>query len=137
MPMPPTIASAMTAYPYYIELDAHAAAARTMLEQFKIHHLPVRDGEKIVGVISEQDLRKAEVFGRDISSNSDTRVAEVCTREVHFVDPDESLDAVLKHMAETQVDVVCVVRQGKLAGIYTMTDACRQFADLLRQQAAR
>jgi acetoin utilization protein AcuB len=137
MPMPPPITSVMTAYPYYIELDAHAAAARTMLQQFKIHHLPVRDGEKIVGVISEQDLRKAEAFGRDVSSDSDTRVAEVCTREVHFVDPDEPLDAVLTHMAETQIDVVCVVKHGKLAGIYTFTDACRQFAELLRQQAVQ
>lgn len=133
----PTIGSVMTAFPYFIEFDAHAAAARTMMQQFKIHHLPVRDGERIVSVISEQELQRAEVFGRDISIDSDTRVSDVCSRVVHFADPDEPLDAVLKHMSEAHVDVTCVVKDGKLAGIYTFTDACRQFAELLRAQATK
>jgi len=133
----PTIGSAMTAFPYFIELDAHAAAARTMMQQFKIHHLPVRDGEKIVSVISEQELKRAEAFGRDISPDSDTRVADVCTRNVHFAKPEEPLDAVLQHMSEAHVDVTCVVSNGRLAGIYTFTDAFRQFAESLRAQAKR
>jgi CBS domain-containing protein len=133
----PTIGSVMTAFPYFIELDSHAAAARTMMQQFKIHHLPVRDGERIVSVISEQELQRAEAFGRDVSSDSDTRVADICTREVHFADPDEPLDSVLKHMSEARVDVTCIVKGGKLAGIYTLTDACRQFAELLRAQSMK
>ena len=133
----PTIGSVMTAFPYFIELDAHAAAARTMMQQFKVHHLPVRDGERIVSVISEQELRRAEAFGRDISSDSDTRVADVCTRVVHFADPDEPLDAVLKHMSDAHVDVTCIVKGGRLAGIYTFTDAFRQFAELLRRQETK
>lgn len=131
----PTIGSVMTAFPYFIEVDAHAAAARSMMQQFKIHHLPVRDGEKIVSVISEQELQRAEAFGIDISNDSDTRVADVCTRIVHFANPDEPLDMVLKHMSDIRVDVTCVVKDGKLTGIYTLTDACRQFAELIRAQA--
>lgn len=137
MPKPATIGSAMTAFPYFIELDAHAAAAMTMMQQFKVHHLPVRDGEKIAGVISEQDLRRAQALGHDISSGSDTRVADICSRDVHFVHPDEPLDAVLVHMAEAHIDAVCIIRDGKLAGIYTFTDACRQFAGLLRAQPGK
>lgn len=137
MPVLPTIGSAMTAFPYFIELDAHAAAARTMLQQFKIHHLPVRDGDKIVGVLTEQDLKRAEALGRDLSNDGDTRVADICSREVHFVDPDEPLHAVLMHMAQARIDVVCIVKNGKLAGIYTVTDACRQFAESLRAQSKK
>lgn len=127
----------MTAFPYFIELDAHAAAARTMMQQFKIRHLPVRDGDKIVGVISDGDLARAESFGRDVSGDSDTRVADICSREILFVEPDEPLDAVLAHMAKTQLDAVCVVKEGKLAGIYTFSDACRQFAELLRARPSK
>jgi acetoin utilization protein AcuB len=136
MPKLPTIGSAMTPFPYYIEADAHATAAKTMLEQYRIHHLAVRDGEKIVGVISDQDLRRAQALGRDLSGTADTRVADVCTRGVHIVGPDEPLDIVLMHMSKTRIDVVCVVDGGKLAGIFTMTDACRQFAELLRARPA-
>lgn len=128
----PTIGSVMTPFPYFIEPDAHAASAKTMLTQFNVHHLPVRDGDKIVGVIAAQDLRRAEALGCDLSSDSNMRVADVCGREVHVVAPETMLDEVLAHMARTGVDVVCVVKDDKLAGIYTMTDACRQLAKLLR-----
>jgi len=137
MPKLPTIGSAMTAFPYLIELDAHAAAAKTMLQQFKVHHLPVREGEKIVVVISDQDLRRAQALGRDVSSDSDVRVADVCSRDVYVVEPDEPLDAVLQHMAEARIDVVCIVDRGKLTGIFTISDACRQFAGLLRAQSKK
>ena len=132
MPKMPTIASAMTPFPYFIEVDAHAAAAKAMMQQFKIHHLPVRDGDRIAGIISELDLRRAQAFGRDISSDSDIRALDICLRDVCVVDPDQPLDRVLSHMAGAQVDVVCVVKDGKLIGIYTYTDACRQFMELLR-----
>lgn len=133
----PTIGSAMTPFPYFIEFDAHAAAARAMMQQFKVHHLPVRDGDRIVGVISEQDLWRAHRFGRDVSVDGDTRATDVCTRDICVVDPDQPLDAVLAHMAGARVDVVCVVKDGKLIGIYTFTDACRQFKDLLRAQETK
>jgi acetoin utilization protein AcuB len=137
MPNIPTIGSAMTPFPYFIEFDAHAAAAKAMMRQFKIHHLPVRDGDRIVGVISEQDLSRAQRFGRDISTEADTRATDVCTPDVCVVDPEQPLDAVLAHMAGARVDVVCIVKDGKLIGIYTFTDACRQFAELLRAQSRK
>ena len=129
----PTIGSAMTPFPYFIERDAHAAAAKMMMQQFKVNHLPVRDGDRIVGAISELDLRRAQAFGRDISSSSDIRAIDICTRDVCVVDPNQPLDVVLGHMAGARVDVVCVVKDEKLIGIYTFTDACRQFAELLRK----
>lgn len=136
VPTVPTIGTVMTAFPYFIEPDAHVAAAQTMLTQFNVHHLPVRDGDKIVGVITAQDLRRAQALGCDLSTDSDLRVASVCTREVHVVAPEVALDAVLAHMAQTHIDVVCVVKDGRLVGIYTFTDACRQFAERLRAQSA-
>lgn len=133
----PTVGSVMTAFPYFVELDAHAATAKTMLAQYKVHHLPVREGDRVVGIVTESDLRQAQAFGWDISSASNVRVADVCNRETYVVAPEEPLDAVLVHMAQAPIDVVCVVRDGKLAGIFTFTDACRQFAQLLRAQAPR
>ena len=38
---------------------------------------------------------------------------------------------VLRHMAEHRLGSALVTRRGKLAGVFTVTDACRAFADYL------
>jgi CBS domain-containing protein len=50
------------------------------------------------------------------------------------VDLEERLDYVLAHMAAHHVGAAVVTRHGKLAGMFTTSDACRAFADRLRDQ---
>jgi CBS domain-containing protein len=126
-----TIESVMTPYPYSIEMDAQAATARTMMEQLRIQHLPVRDGERYVGVIAQRVLHMAEHCGYDFSVSSNVRVRDVYTTEVHTVTVGEPLRDVLLVMADRHVDVTLVLRAGHLAGIFTVTDACRRYAQLL------
>src|SRR3990172_5934859 len=109
MAQQPTIESAMTPFPYSVEADAHASSARTMMTQLNIRHLPVREGETLVGVRA------------------------VCSKEALAVAPEEPLANVLTLMVEKHVETVLVVRNGKLAGIFTVTDACKRYADLLRK----
>lgn len=73
------IDSVMTSYPYVIELDALAATARTMMQQLKVRHLPVREGDKVVGVVTEQVLQMAEACGRDLTG-SGIKVRDLCSR---------------------------------------------------------
>jgi acetoin utilization protein AcuB len=132
----PTIESVMTTYPYVIELDSLAMTARTMMQQLKVRHLPVRDGDKVMGVVTEQILQMAEACGKDLSG-SGLKVRELCTKNVLLVAPEEPLESVLRRMADRHVEVALVLRQGHLAGIFTTTDACRRYADGLREQAGR
>jgi acetoin utilization protein AcuB len=127
----PTIESVMTTFPYSIEADAHAASARTLMTQLHIRHLPVRAGEQFVAVISERDLARAAAAGWDLAVTSNTRVQDICSRSVYTVSPDTPLVDVLRHMATQDVDVVLVMRSGKLAGVFTFSDACRLFAEML------
>jgi len=131
----PTIESVMTPYPYSIEADAHAGAARSMLEQFRIRHLPVHEGDRLVGVVSERDLKRAAEMGWDVTLGGSARVGDICTKDVYIVRPEEPLVDVLQHMATQHVDSVLIARHGKLAGIFTFTDACRHCAELLLAQA--
>ena len=50
------------------------------------------------------------------------------------MDLSEPLDRVLSKMARLQVGSVLVVKEDRLAGIFTVTDACRSFAECLRAQ---
>ncbi|HEX9628145.1 MAG TPA: CBS domain-containing protein [Acidiferrobacterales bacterium] len=130
----PTVESAMTAYPYAIEIDDHAASARSMMAQFRIHHLPVTEGGRLVGVVSEWGIKRAVELGHDLSTGGATRVRDVYSADVLRVAPDEPLVAVLEQMAARHAQTVMVVRDDALLGIFTFTDACRHYAELLRSR---
>lgn len=126
-----TIDAVMTPYPYSIEIDAHLSTAKTMLGQFKVHHLPVRDGDKWVGVVTEQNLAMAQALGVDLSVSSNVRIRDLCRHKACIVGPGEPLANVLRRMAEESHDSALVVKDGRLLGIFTATDALKRYADAL------
>lgn len=125
----PPVKAVMTPFPHSIEASEPTAKAREMMSGFGFHHLPVMDGGELVGVISEPDLRRAESAG-----GGAPRVADITHQEAFLVDLSEPLDRVLSKMARRQVGSVLVVKEDRLAGIFTVTDACRSFAECLRAQ---
>jgi acetoin utilization protein AcuB len=127
-----TIGDVMTPYPYSIEIDAHLTTAKAMLTQFRIRHLPVRDGDKWVGVVTEQSLEMAQALGIDMSVSSNVRIRDLCRHKAYSVAPDAPLTHVLRDMAEGFLDSALVVKDGKLLGIFTASDALRHYADVLQ-----
>ncbi len=120
----PTIKSVMTPFPYFVEIGDNLSVAQSMMTDHAIGHLPVCDGGKIVGVITDGNLQ-----GRD---PSELHVRDVYAKEVYVVELGEPLDRVLFRMAEDELDAALVVKAGKLAGIFTISDACRCFGEYLR-----
>ena len=59
-------------------------------------------------------------------------VRDVCSLDIYAVAPDAPLDSVLTEMAERRLGSVVIEDGGKVAGLFTATDACRCFADHLR-----
>lgn len=131
-----TIESAMTPFPYSIEAGAPASSAKTMMRQFGIRHLPVREGERLLGVVCARDLECAERFGGiSLDPGTALTVRDLCLPGRFSVVPaSEPLETVLRHMAEQHLEVVLVLRDGRLAGIFTVTDACRQYAHCLQSR---
>ena len=125
----PPVKAVMTPFPHSIEAGEPMIKAREMMTGYGFHHLPVIDQGELVGVISEPDLRRAES-----TDSGARRVAEVTRQESFLVDLSEPLDRVLAKMARLQVGSVLVVKEDRLAGIFTVTDACRSFAECLRAQ---
>jgi acetoin utilization protein AcuB len=121
----------MTSYPYSIDIDDHISSAKTTLGQFKIRHLPVREGDRLVGVITARDIDVAENCGIDTSIGSDIRVRKLHSKDVYVVAPNETIINVLNHMADHNTGSALIARDGKLMGIFTCTDACRYCVGLL------
>jgi len=128
----PMIKSAMTPFPYSVDMDDSLPKARSMMAEHDIRHLPVIESGTLVSVITEEDIvRVMEESGPDEET---LRVRDGCEPEVYIVDLTERLDAVLLHMASTHIDCTLVVKHGRLVGIFTMRDACRCFGEWLRKR---
>ena len=95
--------------------------------------VPVVDGEsgRLEGVVTDRDI--ALVLDPTLGQASEgISVGDICSTELYVVDLGEPLDRVLSRMAERHIGSALVTRHGKLAGILTVTDVCRQFAGHLR-----
>jgi len=105
-----------------------SVAHRLMREQH-IRHLPVLHQGKLVGVVTDRDLRLIETL-RDVDP---TRVAvsEAMTPEPYVVSPEAELDEVVAMMAAKKYGSAVISDNGKVVGIFTTVDACSAFAELL------
>jgi len=120
----PLIKSIMIPFPYSVELNTQVVSAREYMIGHEIHHLPVTEGNKIVGILDQVA----------IDNTNSKLVSEVELVKPHVFDLNERLDNILKIMADTHINTVLITRNEKLVGIFTVTDACRHFADYLREE---
>jgi acetoin utilization protein AcuB len=122
----------MTPFPHTVDVSVSLAEAEALLREGGFHHLPVLDGDLIVGVLTPHDVVLAHQV-RD-EGNPDKPIslrAAVERVEPLVVDMHDRLDAVLLTMAARRVSYALVTRQGRLAGIITTTDVCRLLAEML------
>lgn len=133
----PPIKTVMTPFPYSVDADATVDQASDFMREHRIRHLPVTEGTQLTGLVSDRDIKL--MLGPDFAypRESELKVRDVMVRDAYIVDLETRLDEVLHHMAMHQLGSVIVTREGKLAGVFTTTDACHHFADFLRDQFRR
>jgi acetoin utilization protein AcuB len=132
----PPIVAVMTPFPHSVEVDASVRQARRTMVDHGIRHLPVRKKKKLVGLLTDRDLKRALDPSLGLPPKDELVVGDICRYDVYVVDVNERLDRVLLHMAQAHIGSALVVKDGKLAGIFTSNDACRCFAEHLRSEFA-
>ena len=83
---------------------------------------------KLVGIVSQRDLYFLETI-RGVDIDEDL-VGDAMTTDTYAVGPDAPISTVAKHMARHRYGCVVVIERGKVAGIFTATDALRLVGDL-------
>jgi len=127
----PPIKAVMTPFPYSIESGEPISMASDMMQQHAIRHLPVMEAGKLVGMLSDRDVRLVQ-DPKQKAPPDDRTVGDICTRDIYVVQLTDPLDRVLTEMAKRNIGSAVVVKQGRLAGIFTVTDACRLYGELLQ-----
>ncbi|MGH8671227.1 MAG: CBS domain-containing protein [Burkholderiales bacterium] len=130
----PAVKSVMTAFPYSVEIGESVEKAVELMQQHAIRHLPVTEQGKLVGVISDRDIKMALNPNLNPRAENSPRVRDVCVLHAYIIELSEPLHNVLLHMAKTHIGSALVVRKGKLVGIFTASDACRCYGEHLRAQ---
>ena len=105
------------------------ATAQKRMHEFHVRHLPVLDGGRLLGIVSERDLAMVATFpGVDPETMS---VDEAMTDDPYAVRPDTELAEVARTMAEKRIGAAVVMEDGQVLGIFTTVDACRVLAERL------
>jgi len=103
--------------------DLDLIGARQLVEQHRIRHLVVVDGEgRTVGIVSETDFRLA--LGTDVFRHLRT-LAGVMEREIPHLAPSADLGEAIACMVEFATDYLVITDQGKALGIITERDIPR------------
>jgi acetoin utilization protein AcuB len=131
----PAIRSVMTPFPYFVEAGDSLLVARTLMVREKVRHLPVKERDKLVGVLTDRDLKRALDPELGLPPKDELFVRDVFVRDAYTVDTSEPLDRVLEEMVDRHLGSVLVTSHGRLAGIFTATDACRILHEHLRTLA--
>lgn len=125
----PVIQKFMSTVPYSIPAGDKLKDAIERMDRFKIRHLPVMDGQRLVGIISDRDVKLA--CGIEGIDPARVPVLDVCSEHPYAVDPETPLREVAAAMASKQYGSALVVQNGKLVGIFTTVDACRALVWLI------
>lgn len=118
--MAKSVREVMTEDPHSIGTSASVVEAARLMREGDIGSLPITDGDKLVGMITDRDVTTRVVAeGADLKATS---VGDVYSRDVISVAPDDGLDDALQLMARHQVRRLPVVEDGRLVGVVAQAD---------------
>jgi acetoin utilization protein AcuB len=126
--------------------EASVAEALTLCRERRVRHIPILEEGRLVGIVSDRDLRDASPALGDAqraSALQKIRVGDVMTREVSTADPQDSIENLAQEMYELKIGSLPVVAEGpmvdeglvavaeeELMGIVTSSDVMRALVTL-------
>ena len=144
------VSDVMNDKPVTCQMEDSVVEAASLMKKKKISGMPVLDGDRLVGVISEsdilrlfsvedegqlwlpspleifeipfRDLLKWEKMHRSIEDVSKKKVSEVMNRDVHKVGPNDSIQEAALVMTRHRINRLPVIENGLLVGIVTRGD---------------
>ena len=128
----PSIGSVMTPFPCVVQVNDSVLAARALMVEHEVRHLPVKDGSTLVGVLTDRDLKRALDPSLGLPPKEELFVRDVFVPDAYIVDVGEPLDSVLDQLSSQHIGSALVTKSGRLVGIFTLTDAARLFSRHLR-----
>lgn len=117
-----------------LNINDELSLANDIIQLGRIRHLPVVEGKKLVGIISERDLFRsslAHALGYGTKATRDVmktiRIKDVMVTELVTIGPEEDLKEAVRSMLGNKIGCLPVVEEGELIGLITETDVLLQY----------
>lgn len=127
----------MTRKVFTVSPDDDASAAKAVFRERSVKHLPVLDGGRLVGILSDRDLvsyaasRRAEAGPETVEKAlSGTRVKSLMRKNVITVEADQPVEEAAMLMLDEAVGCLPVTDQGSLVGIISDRDIFEALVDI-------
>ena len=141
----------MNVRPITCQANAKVGEATSLMKKNRISGMPVLDGDKLVGIISESDLLRLLATGKEegglwlpspfeifeipfrdlikwerlhasVEDISEKKISEVMSRNIHEVGPEDTVEEASAIMTRHRINRLPVVEDGRLVGIVTRGD---------------
>jgi CBS domain-containing protein len=125
------IAQIMTPNPVTILESATVGQASLKMHEHGLRHLPVvGDGDRLVGIISDRDLRGPMVGCVGTAPSTTASVSEIMTRRVISALVDDPLHLAARRMIEHRVGAILVTdADGAVRGIVSYVDVLARLVE--------
>jgi CBS domain-containing protein len=117
-----------------LDVNDELSLANDIMRWGRIRHLPVVDGTRLVGIVSERDLFRSSLAQALGYASKDTRelmktlrIKDVMVTGVITIPPDTELCEATKMMIEEKIGCLPVVDGTQLVGLITETDVLTQY----------
>lgn len=128
-----TVRHLMSTDPVSVDLKAAPSTVHALLENNAFHHLPVVDGDTLVGIVSTVDLARVSLgaFVRDADTedawlDAQFQIKDIMTWEPEAVRAGDSLKFAAEKLADGGFHSLPVLDDdGALVGMFTSTDLIR------------
>jgi CBS domain-containing protein len=135
-----SVAEIMTREPYVLGPDDTVAAARELMAEHHIRHIPILSGEgSLIGMVTQRDVLAAgdssvlNSSGGDGSPDKYVALSTIMTTPVQSIDERDSLRGTAIHLQKNKLGCLPVLRDGKLVGIITDSDFVAIAINLMEQ----
>ena len=111
--------------------DASAEELLSKMQDFKVRHIPIIKRDKVVGIVSERDLKVIQ--GLDYYEKAIIKASDVMVKNPYTVNASTPLDEVVFEMSKNKIGSAIVVDENEeLVGIFTSTDALNALIEITR-----
>ena len=124
-----SIRDAMTSNPTTVEPGTSAQEAARTMKAEDVGALPIVEGERLVGMITDRDIAIRLVAE---GGSLDTPVGQLASKDLVTIDPQQELEEAARLMAEHQLRRLPVCEEdGRLVGILAQADLAQTGHDSL------
>ena len=111
--------------------------AAELMKANRIHHLPVSEGDRLAGIVTNTDIRNSAFEDATVDARGETvvtnrTVGEIMTRNPVTVSPWDTVEDALLILHRRRFGALPVVEGPRLVGIITKADILAAFIDTLR-----